>query len=191
MSELWQLFWIFFRIGALTFGGGYAMLPILQKEIVDGRKWVTEEKILDYYAIGQSTPGIIAINTAIFIGHARKGIAGAITAALGVALPSLLIITAIASVIPIIRNIPVIDHAFAGVRIAVAALIVTAVMNIWKAAIKDTAGMLIFALAAGSVLLLRISPIIVIVAAAAWGATRSIRAQSGDSTILDKGDRRQ
>ena len=96
MKELWKLFFTFCRMGAFTFGGGYAMLPMIQKEIVEKNKWATEEEVLDYYAIGQCTPGIIAINTATFIGFKRKGIPGSIAATAGMVFPSLVIISTIA-----------------------------------------------------------------------------------------------
>ena len=95
-GSLADLFWTFCRIGGLTFGGGYAMLPMLQKEVVDNRGWATEEELLDYYAVGQCTPGIIAVNTATFIGHKTRGIPGAICATAGVIFPSLIIISIIA-----------------------------------------------------------------------------------------------
>ena len=92
MKELFDLFWTFCKIGALTFGGGYAMLPLIQREIVENKKWSTEKEILDYYAVGQCTPGVIAVNTATFIGYKLKGIIGGIIATLGVVFPSLIII---------------------------------------------------------------------------------------------------
>ena len=97
MRELLELFFIFFRIGGFTFGGGYAMLPAIQMELVEKRKWATNEEIIDYYAISQCTPGIIAVNTATFIGYKRKGVIGGIVATLGMVAPSLTIITIIAS----------------------------------------------------------------------------------------------
>ncbi|HLS53535.1 MAG TPA: chromate transporter, partial [Tissierellaceae bacterium] len=93
MQELIQLFIVFFRMGAFTFGGGYAMLPIIQEEIVDKRGWATNEEVIDYYAIGQCTPGIIAVNTATFVGYKRKGIMGGVFATLGLVSPSIIIIT--------------------------------------------------------------------------------------------------
>lgn len=92
MKELWELFIVFAKIGGFTFGGGYAMLPILQREVVENRNWATSEELMDYYAIGQCTPGIIAVNTATFIGYKRKGIIGGIVATIGCVFPSLVII---------------------------------------------------------------------------------------------------
>ena len=99
MKELWKMFWAFARIGGLTFGGGYAMLPMLQKEVVEKRHWATEEEIIDYYALGQCTPGIIAINVATFIGYKNRGVLGAIFSTAGMVFPSLIIITIIASAV--------------------------------------------------------------------------------------------
>lgn len=99
MKDYLELFLTFAKIGVTTFGGGYAMLPILQREVVEDKKWVSNEEIVDYFAIGQCTPGIIAVNVATFVGKKRKGIAGGILATLGVVFPSLIIITVIAAVI--------------------------------------------------------------------------------------------
>ena len=99
MKELWELFIVFAKIGGFTFGGGYAMLPILQREVVENRNWATSEELMDYYAIGQCTPGIIAVNTATFIGYKRKGIIGGIVATIGCVFPSLVIIMIIAAFI--------------------------------------------------------------------------------------------
>ena len=99
MRELFELLLVFARIGAVTFGGGYAMLPILQRELVEKRGWVTEEEIMDYFAIGQCTPGVIAVNTATFVGIKLRGYPGAVFATVGIVLPSIVIITLIAAVI--------------------------------------------------------------------------------------------
>ena len=110
-----RLFGTFAKVGVMTFGGGYAMLPILQREIVEDRHWATEEELMDYYAVGQCTPGIIAVNTATFIGQKKAGIAGGIMATLGVVFPSIVIIFLIASVLTHFADAPVVRHAFAGI----------------------------------------------------------------------------
>ena len=97
MKELWTLFWTFAKMGVMTFGGGYAMLPILQREVVENKGWATDEELTDYFAIGQCTPGIIAVNTATFVGHSRKGAAGGVVATLGLVFPCLVIIMLIAA----------------------------------------------------------------------------------------------
>ena len=121
MSEYLQLFWTFAQVGVCTFGGGYAMLPILQREVVDKRGWVTAEELADYFAIGQCTPGVIAVNTATFVGAKRKGNLGGVVATLGVVFPSVVIIVLIAAFLKSFAHIPAVGHAFAGVRAAVVA----------------------------------------------------------------------
>ena len=128
-----ELFLTFARIGVCTFGGGYAMLPILQLEMVEKRAWTTEDELMDYYAIGQCTPGVIAVNTATFIGYKRKGILGAICATAGVVFPSLVIIIIIAAFIQQFAHLQIVQNAFSGVRIAVCALVV---QSVWKLAKK-------------------------------------------------------
>ena len=132
MRELLDLFWTFARVGGLTFGGGYAMLPILQREMVEKRQWVSDEELMDYYAIGQCTPGIIAVNTATFVGQKRKGIVGGIVATLGVVFPSLVIITIIAAFIQNFADLAVVKNAFAGIRVCVCVLILNAVIKLLK-----------------------------------------------------------
>lgn len=173
MRELWQLFWLFMRVGALTFGGGYAMLPILQKEVVRDKQWATDEQVLDYYAIAQSAPGVIAVNAAIFIGYDRRGRIGAIVAAIGVALPSIIVISAIAKFLTLMGDAPIFKHAFAGVRVAVVALIVSTVAAMWRAFIKSWVEVGLFIAALMAMLLFQVSPIIIVLVTAALGVLRS------------------
>lgn len=133
MHVYWDLFTSFFRIGLFTFGGGYAMLPMLQREVVEKRGWATEEELLNYFAVGQCTPGIIAVNTATFVGYKQKKTMGGVVATLGVVIPSIIIITAIAALLSNFAHIPAVQHAFSGIRIAVAALIVSAVIRLFRA----------------------------------------------------------
>ena len=119
MKELWTLFWTFAKVGVMTFGGGYAMLPILQREVVENKGWATEEELVDYFAIGQCTPGIIAVNTATFIGQKYRGIAGGITATLGVVFPSLIIISILAGLITNFSHLAWVQNAFAGIQVCV------------------------------------------------------------------------
>lgn len=169
MKELATLFLLFARIGGLTFGGGYAMLPILQRELVDNRQWVTEEELADYYAIGQCTPGIIAVNTATFIGAKRKGIIGGIVATLGVVFPSMVIISIIAAFLQGFSDYPVVIHAFAGIRVCVCVLIFNAVVKLWQSAVKDAWGWVIFLAVLGVSLFTELSPVYCVLAAAAVG----------------------
>ncbi len=146
MNTYLDLFFTFARIGGLTFGGGYAMLPILQREVVEKRRWVTDEELMDYYAVGQCTPGIIAINTATFIGNRQKGAPGGIVATLGMIFPSLIIITLIAAFISNFADLPLVKNAFAGIRVCVFVLILQAVWKLQKQALIDRVTGIIFAL---------------------------------------------
>ena len=136
MRELWELYRTFFTIGALTFGGGYAMLPMLERELVEKHGWVTQEEILNYFAIGQCTPGVIAVNTATFVGFKRKRVVGGVTATLGVISPSIVIITVIAALLSNFMEIVWVQHAFAGIRVAVCALILSSVVKLFKSNVK-------------------------------------------------------
>lgn len=172
MKELFELFMIFFKMGAFTFGGGYAMLPIIQEEIVNRRSWATDEEILDIYAIGQSTPGIIAINTATFIGYDQQGIIGAIVSTLGMVTPSIIIITTIAAFFKNFQNYIVIQYALKGIRVVVAALILNAVIKMYKDSVKDWMGIILFMVSFLLFIFLDITPIIVIIASAIIGIIR-------------------
>jgi chromate transporter len=144
LRELLDLFLTFVRIGGLTFGGGYAMLPMLQREVVENKGWATDEELTDYFAIGQCTPGVIAVNTATFIGQKKLGIPGGITATLGVIFPSLIIITALAGVIAKLSHLAVVQHAFAGIRVCVCVLIVQAVLRLWNKSVVDKTTLILY-----------------------------------------------
>ena len=132
-----NLFLTFAKIGVCTFGGGYAMLTILDRELVDDRGWATPEQLADYYAIGQCTPGIIAVNTATFVGNAQAGLTGGIAATLGLVFPSVVIITLLAAFLSGFAHLPVVAHAFGGVRAGVVALILSAVLRLSKTSLVD------------------------------------------------------
>ena len=169
MKELFDLFWTFCKIGALTFGGGYAMLPLIQREIVENKKWSTEREILDYYAVGQGTPGVISVNTATFIGFKLKGIIGGIVATLGVVFPSLIIILIIASFLQSFADLSIVQSAFAGIRVAVVALIITTVIKLLKSSIKDYLGVIIAIIAFIISAFIGLSPVYVVIAAGLTG----------------------
>lgn len=137
IKDLLKLYFAFFRIGAFTFGGGYAMLPMLEKELVDKYKWVTMDEIMDYFAIGQCTPGVIAVNTATFIGYKQRGVIGGIVATIGVITPSVIIISLIATVLNAIYENPIVKHAFNGIGVAVCAILVQAVLKLAKSGLAD------------------------------------------------------
>ena len=159
MKELWTLFLAFARIGAFTFGGGYAMLPMLQREVVQNRKWATEEEVLDYFAIGQCTPGVIFVNTATFIGYRRKGLPGAICATAGSVFPSLVIITLIAALLQNFAHLQVVQDAFGGIRVVVGVLILQAVAGMWKKSVVDKLGILLAAAAFAVATFTELSPV--------------------------------
>ena len=146
MKELVELFLAFARIGGLTFGGGYAMLPMLQREVVENKKWASEAELMDYYAVGQCVPGVIAVNTAVFVGNKVKGLLGAIAASFGVVAPSLVIIVAIAAFIQSFSELEIVQNAFAGIRVAVCVLILTAIVKLFKKAIVDKFTFILFAI---------------------------------------------
>ena len=169
MKLLLQMFLAFAKVGVMTFGGGYAMLPILQREIVDNNGWATEEELMDYFAIGQCTPGVIAVNTATFIGQKNKGFWGAVFSTLGVVFPSLVIISLLAGVIEAFSHLYWVQNAFGGIRVCVCILIANAVVKLFKKAVVDVPTLIIFlAVALGSIFL-PISPVIFVVIAAIVG----------------------
>lgn len=164
MKELLNLFWAFFRIGAFTFGGGYAMLPMIQKEVVQKYKWATDEEVLNYFAVGQCTPGVIAVNTATFIGYKLSKIKGSVVATLGVICPSIIIILTIAAFLQNFAEFEIIKNAFSGIRVAVAVLVLNAVIKMWKSGIKDLTGFIIFAISFVISIIFGISPIYIVIA---------------------------
>ena len=180
MPLLLDLFCAFFRIGLFTFGGGYAMLPLLQREIVEKKKWATEEEMLDYFAVGQCTPGVIAVNTATFVGFKEKKLSGAIFATLGVVSPSLVIITVIAALLSNFAHIAAVQNAFAGIRVAVCVLIFNSIAKLWKKSVVDKLTFAVFlAVFIGSVLLSHVSPVVFIVAAAVLGIVVRVWLRTG------------
>lgn len=130
MRELLDLYFTFFRIGGLTFGGGLTMLPMLKYELAEKKAWVTEDELLDYYAIGQCTPGIIAVNVSTFVGFRQKGIPGAVAATLGMVSPSLIIVSILAIFLEQFMNNRIMAHAIAGVKVVVCALMANTVLTL-------------------------------------------------------------
>ncbi len=140
MKELWELYISWFKMGLFTFGGGYAMLPMIQRDVVEKKKWASEDEIMDYYAIGQCTPGIIAVNTATFVGYKVKGIAGGIIATLGVVSPSLIIITIIAAFLTNFQDIVIVQQALSGIRISVCILMSVSIYKLAKKSVTNIFG---------------------------------------------------
>ena len=162
------------RIGGLTFGGGYAMLPVLEKEVVEKRGWATSEELVDYYAIGQCTPGIIAINTATFVGNKRGGVPGAIAATLGFVFPSLVIISIIAAFIANFAELAVVRNAFTGIRVCVFVLILNATVRISRTSIKDSFTLVIFLLVMAGSTFIHVSPVVFVIAAGIAGIVAKV-----------------
>ena len=144
MKELLELYLAFLRIGAVNFGGGYAMLPLLERDLVQDRGWTTTQDLTDYFAIGQCTPGLIALNVSTFIGSRRKGIPGAIAATTGFVTVPIVIILIIATFLQGFADYPVVQNAFAGIRVCVCVLIVQAVLRLWNKSVVDKTTLILY-----------------------------------------------
>ena len=138
MKDLLELYWAYLKIGCVNFGGGYAMLPLLERELVNKKGWVTMDELRDYFAIGQCTPGVIALNVSTFVGQKRKGIAGAIAAMLGFLTGPIAIILVLAAFLRNFAELEAVQHAFAGIRVCVCVLIIQAVLRLWKKSVVDS-----------------------------------------------------
>ena len=169
LNILLDLYLTFTKIGLFTFGGGYAMLPLLEREVVENKKWATHDEILDYYAIGQSTPGIIAVNTATFCGYSQAGNLGGIIASLGFITPSIIIILIIANFLESFSHIVWFQHAFAGIRIGVSALVFYSVLKMVKKNARTPLKFAIFLLTFVAIGFLQISPVIIVVSVGIFG----------------------
>ncbi|MEA5042363.1 chromate transporter [Oscillibacter ruminantium] len=169
MKKYWELFITFAKVGVMTFGGGMAMLPILQREIMENKGWVTEDELTDYFAIGQCTPGIIAVNTATFVGQKLCGALGGIVATLGVVFPSLIIITILAGLINNFSDLAWVQNAFAGIQVCVCVLILNAVVKLLKKSVVDKRTLVIFLLVLAGGYALNVSPVVFVVLSALAG----------------------
>lgn len=169
MTPYWDIFLTFTRIGGLTFGGGYSMLPMLQREAVEKKGWISEQDLLDSFSISQVLPGMIAINCAIFVGNRVRGWRGSLMAALGVAFPSLLIITLIAALISNFVDLPSVQHAFAGIRACVFVLIIQAIIKLAKGAVVDWFSLLLCLMVFGLSMTTRLNPVIFVLGAGLLG----------------------
>ena len=138
MKDLLELYWTYLKIGCVNFGGGYAMLPLLERELVNKKGWVTLDELRDYFAIGQCTPGVIALNVSTFVGQKRKGVAGAIAAMLGFLTGPIAIILVLAAFLRNFAELEAVQHAFAGIRVCVCVLIIQAVLRLWKKSVVDS-----------------------------------------------------
>ena len=173
INRIGDIYLTFFRIGILTFGGGYTVLPLLQREAAERKNWITQLEVIDYYAVAQCLPGMIGVNSAILIGYKAKGKTGAVAAALGFASPSLLIILLIASLIQNISDLPVVQSAFAGIRVAVCALVVNAIITMAKKAIVNPVTALIAVATFAAAVWLSVNPVLPVICAAVAGIALS------------------
>ncbi|QQO09478.1 chromate transporter [Breznakiella homolactica] len=169
MKDYFDLIWTFFKMGCVTFGGGYAMLPIIERELVVKKQWATMDEVMDYFAVGQVTPGIIAVNVATFIGYKRKGNLGGILTTLGFVLPSLIIITIIAAFLQNFSHIEMIQHVLAGIRVAVGALILDAVIKLFRGGVKDFKAVIICIAAFVLSAFFKTSPVLIVLTAGLAG----------------------
>lgn len=169
LRALLRIYCAFFRVGALTFGGGYSIIPMLEKEAIDRYHWLTKEELLDFFAVSQCIPGIIASNMAIMVGNKARGVSGAVTAAFGVISPSILIIMIIAAFLKNFSHLAIVQNAFWGIRVVVAALIVSVIINMLKTGVIDKVTAAIFVAVFLCATLLPLSPIWYVVGAALCG----------------------
>ena len=173
---LWKLYLMFLKIGSLMIGGGYSMLPLLIRELVERNKIITEDELTDYMAVAQCTPGVIAINTATFVGYRVRRVIGAIVASLGVITVPLILIILIAAVLKGLAQYPIVGHIFAGIRLAVCALITASVYKLFKKSVTNVTTFALFLLAFVFVAVCGVSPVFIVLGAAivglAWGGLK-------------------
>ncbi len=169
IKDLLEIFVAFFKMGSLTFGGGYTMLPILEIEVVEKRNWLSSEKVVDYYALSQGLPGIIAVNVSVFVGYHHMGTSGGIIAALGVVAPSVIIITVIATILQGFMDNAYVQYALAGILVCVSALMVNTIIGLWEKGEKDFLSSFIFLSVIVLSLATSISPMLFVIGAAIVG----------------------
>ncbi len=173
LKLLWQLFLTFFRIGAFTFGGGYAMIPMIEREVAEKKKWITGEELLEVVAVAESTPGPIAVNAATYVGYRTAGFAGAVAGTLGIILPSFAIILALSALLRRFYTFRAVRYAFMGIRAGVLALIIRALVSMYRKAPKNVFSYVIMALAFIVTAALPVDPVYVIIGCAVFGLVHS------------------
>ena len=173
LKTLWQLFFTFFKIGAFTFGGGYAMIPLIQKEAVEKKGWVTDDDILEIIAIAESTPGPVAINSATFVGYRTCGVLGAVCATFGVVFPSFAVILLISYVLKEFQEFKPVQYAFNGIRVGVLALLCKALCNMYKKSPKGWVAYVVMGAAFVLTAFLKASIFLVLVGCAVFGLVTS------------------
>lgn len=179
MKDLLDLYWTFVKIGCVTFGGGYAMLPILERELTVKRDWTTMDDLRDYFSIGQCTPGVIALNVSTFIGEKRHGVRGALAATIGFLTGPIVLILIIAAFLTNFAQMEIIQHAFAGIRVCVCVLIVQAVLRLWKSSVVDAFTLIVYLIvfvlnAFSSVLPVKIPAAVLVIMAGVAGIVASM-----------------
>ncbi len=177
VKRILQLFLVFFKIGAFTFGGGYAMIPLIQKEVVDNKKWITDDDILEIIAIAESTPGPIAINSATFVGYRTCGFWGAFCATLGVVLPSFVVILLISFVLREFQSLKAVKYAFNGIRAGVLALLIKALWGMYKKCPKGWVSYTVIGFAFILVAFLDVNVLYIIIGCAVFGLVTSLIAE--------------
>ncbi|MCL2126364.1 MAG: chromate transporter [Oscillospiraceae bacterium] len=182
MKKLIKIYLTFARIGVFTFGGGYSMLPMFQRDLVEKNHWLTEAELTDFFAVSQCLPGIIAVNTSTFAGHKHGGRSGGIAAALGMISPSIIIILIIAAFITRFSEIPAVQYAFAGIRVCVCVLIVNAIVKLWKSAIVDKSSLVVYAAVFAISVFTSIPVAILVVAAGIAGISIKAIKKAGKKT---------
>ncbi|HEY5621224.1 MAG TPA: chromate transporter [Pontiella sp.] len=182
-----ELFLTFFRISFITIGGGYVMFPLLKHEVVDAKGWLTDEEMVDYYALGQSIPGIIAMNTSTLIGYRKRGIPGAAAAAAGMALPSLIVILLVSVFLLEFFEHPWVQKAFSGIRCAVVALMVTAVWKVGARSVNSPLQIAIAVIAFAAIAGCQAHPVLIIAAGGVLGFVLLRKVKEGDSSEPPKG----
>ncbi len=177
IKEFIKLYLAFVKIGAFTFGGGLAMMPIMQRELIEKRGWVTEEELIDYFAIGQSTPGIIAVNVATFVGYKRLGWFGGIIGTLGVVTPSWVIIMLLAGAISSVDKYPLAQKALHGINVAVAALLTSVIVKFSKKTIKNVWNAFFMLLSFVLIYFFKVQSVWIIIAALVTGSLLTLYRQ--------------
>lgn len=174
IKEYLLLFFLFSKIGLMTFGGGIAGLPILKSELVDKKHWIDEDELADFFAIGQCTPGIIAVNTATFIGYKRKGALGGFVATFGLIFPSFVLVSIVASVLSSFMHLQIISYAFAGIRVFVCALVLNVIINMFKNSVRNIFSFVVFAVTFILNAFFSVSPVILVLSCAVAGVTYGV-----------------
>jgi chromate transporter len=169
LKEYFDLLATFFKLGLLTFGGGYAMIPVVERELIKKKGWIDMDEVMNYYAIAQVTPGIIAVNLSTFVGYKRKGPAGGILATIGFVVPGIILVTIIALCLDDLMDVPAVRHAFAGIRVAVGALILNTVIKMVKGVFKNWKSLGIYGIVFALSFFWDLSPVLLIIASGTIG----------------------